>query len=305
MTPILEFHDIERSFRKGVPVLNGVTFSMGEGEVLGLLGRNGSGKTTLIRIAMGMLFPQAGTVRVFGLSPTDDPVAVKKRIGYVAEEQVLPAGSNIRELFAFHRYLFPTWDGALERQLLDRFGLTGNSQKIKQLSKGQARQVALMCAVCHRPELLVLDEPAGGLDPAARREFLETSIQLLNREGTAILFSSHHMNDVERLGGRVVLLDEGKVRLDRQLDQIHEDHCVAMIPRSAVPDAATLERLPGCLRARPVFDDWHAVFQGTPDAVRRELHEALGLDGIRCVRVPLEELFVELVGGNRLAEASS
>ena len=305
MNPILEFHDIERSFRKGVPVLNGVTFSMQEGEVLGLLGRNGSGKTTLIRIAMGMLFPQAGTVRVFGLSPTDDPVAVKKRIGYVAEEQVLPAGSNIRELFAFHRYLFPTWDDALERQLLHRFGLTGNSQKIKQLSKGQARQVALMCAVCHRPELLILDEPAGGLDPAARREFLETSIQLLNREGTAILFSSHHMNDVERLGGRVVLLDDGKVRLDRQLDQIHEDHCVAMIPRSAVPDATTLERLPGCLRARPVFDDWHAVFQGTPDAVRRELHETLGLDGIRCVSVPLEELFVELVGSNRLAEASS
>src|ERR1039458_10726122 len=67
-----------------------------------------------------------------------------------------------------------------------------------------------MCAVCHRPELLILDEPAGGLDPAARREFLETSIQLLNREGTAILFSSHHMNDVERLGGRVVLLDRSE-----------------------------------------------------------------------------------------------
>ena len=305
MTPILEFRNISRSFKKGVPVLNGVTFSMQEGEVLGLLGRNGSGKTTLIRIAMGMLFPQAGTVRVFGLSPTEDPVAVKKRIGYVAEEQVLPAGSNIAELFAFHRYLFRTWDSALERQLLDRFGLTGNSQKIKQLSKGQARQVALMCAVCHRPELLILDEPAGGLDPAARREFLETSIQLLNREGTAILFSSHHMNDVERLGGRVVLLDDGKVRLDRQLDQIHEDHCVAMIPRKAVPDAAALERLPGCLRARPVFDDWHAVFQGTPEAVRRELRESLGLDGIRCVSVPLEELFVEMVGSNRLAEASS
>ena len=305
MTPILEFHNIERSFRKGVPVLNGVTFSMQEGEVLGLLGRNGSGKTTLIRIAMGMLFPQAGAVRVFGLSPTDEPVAVKKRIGYVAEEQVLPAGSNFAELFAFHRYLFPTWDSKLERQLLDRFGLAGDSQKIKQLSKGQARQVALMCAVCHRPELLILDEPAGGLDPAARREFLETSIQLLNREGTAILFSSHHMNDVERLGGRVVLLDDGKVRLNRQLDQIHEDHCVAMIPRSAVPDGGALERLPGCLRARPVFDDWHVVFQGTPDAVRRELHETLGLDAIRCVSVPLEELFVELVGGNRLAEASS
>jgi ABC-2 type transport system ATP-binding protein len=303
MIPILEFRNISRSFKKGVPVLNGVTFSMAEGEVVGLLGRNGAGKTTLIRIAMGMLFPHAGAVRVFGLSPTAEPVAVKKRIGYVAEDQVLPVGSSIAELIALHRFLFPSWDPALERQLLDRFGLSVTA-KIGRLSKGQARQAALICAVCHRPDLLILDEPAGGLDPAARREFLETSIQLLNREGTAILFSSHHMNDVERLGGRVVLLDAGKVRLDRQLDQIHEDHCVAMIPRTAVPDGVAIENLPGCLRARPVFDDWHAVFQGTPESVRGLLQQTLGLDAIRCVSVPLEELFVELVGNERPVEAS-
>jgi ABC-2 type transport system ATP-binding protein len=178
---------------------------MSPGEVVGIIGRNGAGKTTLIRIAMGMLFPNAGSVRVFGLSPTVDPVAVKKRIGYVAEEQVLPTGSSIAALIALHRYLFPAWDDELARELLDWFRLTVRA-KIGQLSKGEARQVALLCAVCHRPELLILDEPAGGLDPAARREFLETSIQLLNREGTAILFSSHYMNDVERLAGRVVLL---------------------------------------------------------------------------------------------------
>ncbi len=303
MTPILDFQNISRSFKKGVPVLNGVTFSMAEGEVLGLLGRNGAGKTTLIRIAMGMLFPHAGRVRVFGLSPTDEPVAVKKRIGYVAEDQVLPIGSSISELIALHRYLFPNWDHTLQCQLLDRFNLSASS-KIRQLSKGQARQAALICAVCHRPDLLILDEPAGGLDPAARREFLETSIQLLNREGTAILFSSHHMTDVERLGGRVVLLDDGKVRLDRQLDQIHEDHCVAMIPRSAIPGSAAIENLPGCLRVRPVFDDWHAVFHGTPEAVRRQLQQSLAVDDIRCVSVPLEELFVELVGNDRPVEVS-
>src|SRR5450756_988213 len=247
MTPILEFQGIARSFKQGTPVLDGVTFSMREEEIVGLLGRNGAGKTTLIRIAMGMLFPHAGTVRVFGLSPTDNPVAVKKRIGYVSEDQVLPATSTIAELTAFHRYLFPTWDRSLEKQLLDRFGLSGNTSKIKQLSKGQARQVALLCAVCHRPELPILDEPAAGLDPAARREFLETSIQLLNREGTAILFSSHHMTDVERIGGRVVLLDQGKVRIDRDLDRIREEICVAMIPRASAPDAAAIERMPGCL----------------------------------------------------------
>jgi len=303
MKPVLEFRDIVRAFKKGAPVLNGVSFSMCPGEIVCLLGRNGAGKTTLIHIAMGMLFPHAGSVRVFGVSPTGQPVAVKKRIGYVAEEQVLPARSSIAQLIALHRYLFPDWDTALERELLDRFRLAARA-KIGQLSKGEARQVALLCAVCHRPELLILDEPAGGLDPAARREFLETSIQLLNREGTAILFSSHHMNDVERLGGRVILLDDGKVRLDRDLDDLHEDYCVAFIPSGSAPDAGALERLPGCLRARPVFGDWHAVFEGTPDSVRRQLEDALGVDGIQCVRVPLEELFVELVGRERLVEAS-
>jgi ABC-2 type transport system ATP-binding protein len=303
MTPILEFREIARSFKKGVPVLNGVTFSVSTGEVVGLLGRNGAGKTTLIRLAMGMLFPHAGSVRAFGTSPTADPVAVKKRIGYVAEEQVLPTRSSIAELIALHRYLFAGWDEDLERELLNRFRLTVHG-RIGQLSKGEARQVALLCAVCHRPELLILDEPAGGLDPAARREFLETSIQLLNREGTAILFSSHHLNDVERLGGRVVLLDEGKVWLDRELDSLHEGYCVALVQRDSIPDAAALERVPGCVRVRPVLSEWHAVFEGAPEAVARQLSESLALDDVRCARVPLEELFVELVGRHRVSEAS-
>jgi ABC-2 type transport system ATP-binding protein len=164
--------------------------------------------------------------------------------------------------------------------------------------------VALLCAVCHRPELLILDEPAGGLDPAARREFLETAVQLLNREGTAILFSSHYMNDVERLGGRVVLLDEGRVWIDRELDDLRESYCVALIPNDQLPDAAALQRVPGCVRVRPVLSEWHAVFEGTPETVARQLKHSLALDGVRCVRVPLEELFVELVGRHRLAEAS-
>ncbi len=298
MTPVLEFLNVCRSFKKGAPVLDGVSFSVAEAEVVGLLGRNGAGKTTLIHIAMGLLSPQGGAVRVFGISPSEDPVAVKRRVGFVSEEQVLPPRSTVGELIAFHRYLFPSWDETLERQLVDRFSLS-RSAKIQTLSKGQARQVALLCAVCHRPELLLLDEPAGGLDPVVRREFLETSIQLLNREGTAILFSSHHMGDVERIGGRVVLLDRGKVRIDRDLDSLREGTGVAMIPRAAAPDAAALERLPGCLRVRPVFEDWHVVLEGEPEAVRGRLQPALLTNGIRCVRLPLEELFIELVGEER------
>ncbi len=189
----------------------------------------------------------------------------------------------------------------MERDLLDRFGLS-HRDRIKPLSKGQKRQVALMLALCHRPELLILDEPAGGLDPAARREFLEASIQFtLNREGSAILFSSHHMGDIERIGARVMLLDEGTIRLDCELDRVREDLCVAMVPKAWM-EASALEKTPGCLRVRPVFDDWHAVFQGAPDSVQEQLRGPLGSRGIQCVRVPLEELFVELVGGKTAKE---
>lgn len=298
MSPVMEFAGVSRSYAKGVPVLDGVSLAMDPGEVVGLLGRNGAGKTTLIHLAMGLLTPDSGTVRVFGISPMEDPVAVKRRIGFVSEDQVFPPTSRVRDLIAFHRYLFQQWDETLERQLMERFTIPPDS-RIAKLSKGQARQVALLCAVCHRPELLLLDEPAGGLDPVARREFLETAIQLLNREGTAILFSSHQMGDVERIGGRVVLLDGSKVRIDRDLARIREEMCLAMVPRAGAPDAAVLERLPGCLRVRAVFDDWHVVVEGRPEEVQARIAGELGANGVRCVRVPLEELFIELVGGER------
>ena len=298
MSAVLEFENVVRAYRTNEPVVDGVSFRVGQGEVVGLLGRNGAGKTTLIRLAIGLLEPQGGSVRAFGLSPTERPVEVKKRIGYMAENQVLPAHATVEQVIEFHRVVFPDWDMSLELELQDRFAVPSKA-RIDTLSKGQARQVALLCAVCHRPELLLLDEPAGGLDPAARREFLETAIQLLNREGTAILFSSHQMSDVERIGARVVLIERGKVRLDRDLERIREDFCVAMVPRSALRDVAVLERAPGCLRVRSSFDSWHAVFDKPPEAVTAELQELLGIDGVRCVQMPLEDLFVEMVGAER------
>ena len=304
MSAVLELRDIVRGFGGGAPILNGVTLTVKSEEIVGLLGRNGAGKTTLLHIAMGMLHPHAGTVRVFGLAPTEHPVAVKRRIGYVAEDQVLPPRAKIGDLLALHRKLFPSWDAVLEKQLIERFGLRDQGRRMYSLSKGEARQVALVCAVCHRPELLILDEPAGGLDPAARREFLETSIQLLNREGTSIIFSSHHMGDVERLGGRVALLDGGTIKLDTQLDTLREEYCVAIVPRAPGFDHATLSRLSNCLRVRTDGNALHAVFHGQPDIVLGQLRGAFGVVNAQCVRVPLEELFVELVGAERLEKAS-
>ena len=281
---VVEFNNIERAYTKGENVLSGVSFSVNQGEVVGLLGKNGAGKTTLLKIAMGMLEAQAGSVRIFNSDPRRDPVAVKRRVGYVSEEQILPDYMRVEEIVGFHRDLFPTWDDAMASELGERFKLPLD-KKIKSLSKGQARQVALLCAISHKPELLILDEPAGGLDPAARREFLETSIQLLNEAGSTILFSSHHMPDVERIAARVVMIHEGKLLIDNELDQLREDHCLALIPKGD-QDPALLARkvqeFGGCLGVRDRSEALHAIFNFQPEPCRIALTSSLGIAGIRC-----------------------
>ena len=109
---ILQMRDIHRSFEPGIPVLDGVDLTVRSGEVVGLLGRNGAGKTTLLHIAMGMLHQQSGTVEVFGLDPLKRPVDVKRRVGFVSENQILPEYLRVREVVDLHRSLFPTWDEA-------------------------------------------------------------------------------------------------------------------------------------------------------------------------------------------------
>lgn len=293
---IVEFDRIHRAYQKGIDVLDGVSFTVAPGEVVGLLGKNGAGKTTLLRIAMGMLAAQKGSVRLFGMDPREHPLAVKRRTGYVSEDQILPAFLKVSEVIDLHRDLFPTWDDAMAKSLAERFELSGRA-KVGKLSKGQARQVALLCAVSHRPELLILDEPAGGLDPAARREFLEASIQLLNEAGSTILFSSHHMADVERMAERVVMIHKGRILLDHALDQLREGHCLALIPHSDPERPGQLRAHAACLGVRRRSDAWHAIFRADaascPDLLAREL----GIRDVRCTTVDLEEMFVELVGG--------
>jgi ABC-2 type transport system ATP-binding protein len=294
---VVEFRNIHRAYKRGVDVLDGVSFSIAPGEVVGLLGRNGAGKTTLLRVAMGMIEPQQGSVKLFGLDPRRDALEIKRRVGYVSEDQILPPFLTAAKVIEMHRGLFADWDHEIARELLERFRLPAGA-KIKTLSKGQARQVALLCAVAHRPELLILDEPAGGLDPAARREFLETSIHLLNAAGSTIVFSSHHMTDVERMAGRVVLIHDGKLLLDRSLDELREGHCLALVPRGPGVSLDRLRGADGCLGVRERSGELHAIFRQEPAACEAMLEREAGIRGARCATIGLEEMFVELVGGN-------
>jgi ABC-2 type transport system ATP-binding protein len=292
---VVEFDNIHRAYERGADVLDGVSFSVRTGEVVGLLGKNGAGKTTLLRIAMGLIESQQGSVSVFGLDPREQAVEIKRRVGYVSEDQILPPFMTVRKVIDLHRELFPSWDDEMAGQLLERFRLPARV-KIKKLSKGQARQVALVCAVSHRPELLILDEPAGGLDPAARREFLETSIQLLNVAGSTILFSSHHMTDVERVAGRVVMIHEGKLLIDSELDDLRENYCLALVPHGAEASRDRVLGAAGCIGGRSRTEAIHAIFRHEPERCLSYLEQEMGIRGARCTRVALEEMFIELAG---------
>ncbi len=292
----LEFEGVKRAYRRGENVLDGVGFDVEPGQVVGLLGKNGAGKTTLIRIAMGMLDAQAGRVSVLGMDPRKNAVEIKRRVGYVAEDQILPPFMKVGGIVDLHRELYPEWDDDMARGLMERFELSPGA-KIKTLSKGQARRVALLCAVSHRPELLLLDEPASGLDPAARREFLETSIRLLNESGTSILFSSHYMTDVERMADRIVMIHDGGVLIDNGLDELREGFSLAMVPRV---EGITRERILGierCIGVRERANGYHAVLRMGAEAAGAAVERELGLTGVRCQSIVLEEMFIELAGG--------
>lgn len=292
---ILELEGVRRSYEGAPEALRGVSLSVEPGEVLGLIGRSGAGKTSLLRVAAGLLKADRGAVKVFGLDPWQHPVEVKRRMGYVAESQAVPPRLSAGALIGLHRELYPTWDLDLERQLLGRLAIP-QSKPIASLSKGEARKVLLLCAIAHRPDLLILDEPAGGLDPVARREFLELSIELLAQNGSTILFSSHHMTDVERIADRLVVIERGEKVVDSELAAFQQDHCVAVLPAPPPSEVERLRGVDGFIRSRSRGSSLFVVFRRDPGDLKSELSERWAITDVAISRLSLEEMFVAFVG---------
>ena len=221
---VISVTDLTRRFGAKT-ALASVSLSIPRGAVYGLVGANGAGKTTLIKHLLGLLRAESGSVRVFGLDPVADPVAVLSRIGYLSEENDLPGWMRVDELIRYSRAFYPAWDGGYAEQLRQAFALDPMA-KIRNLSKGEKARVGLLIALAHRPELLLLDEPSSGLDPIVRRDVLDAVIRTIADEGRTVLFSSHLLGEVEQVADHVTMISQGKLVLSAPLYAIKESHRV-------------------------------------------------------------------------------
>jgi ABC-2 type transport system ATP-binding protein len=198
-----------------------VSLAVPRGSVFALLGRNGSGKTTLVRMLLGMLQPTRGTGTILGediqhLSPT-----TRGRIGYIAEGHPLIDWMRVKDLESFHKSFFRNWDHKLFKTVIDHFGLPQNA-RAKNLSRGQRAGLSLALTLSARPELLVMDDPALGLDPVARRNLLEAMILVTRDAGHTILFTSHELADVERVADHIAIMDLSVLRVCCPLETFRE-----------------------------------------------------------------------------------
>lgn len=218
MHPVIELTGVRRHFADRA-VLCGLDLRVRPGEVYALLGRNGSGKTTAIRILLGLLDPIAGTAAILGTPSSGLTGAVRERIGYVSEGHAIYPYNSVSETLAFELATRTRFDAGYAEQAVRSLGLSGG-ERVSKLSRGQRAQLALVLALAGRPEVLVFDDPALGLDVAARRELLDAMIALLADRGTTVLFSSHVMADVERLADRVGILHGGRLALEGSLDAL-------------------------------------------------------------------------------------
>ncbi|HKI79742.1 MAG TPA: ABC transporter ATP-binding protein [Ignavibacteriaceae bacterium] len=198
--------------------LQNVDLSIEQGTVMGLVGPNGAGKSTILRIIMGLVVPDSGSVKVLGYSMPGDQVAAKLDIGFIAEDMRLYESETIAFHMEFIKSIFDSWDDEYAYTLLRRFDLK-KEQKVKGLSHGQRVKATLLLALARRPQLLVFDEPTTGLDPAARKEVLDEMMNALEDETRSILFSSHNTLDVEQISDYITFIYDGQIIESRDKEE--------------------------------------------------------------------------------------
>ncbi|MCC6699737.1 MAG: ABC transporter ATP-binding protein [Candidatus Hydrogenedentes bacterium] len=276
--------------------VHGLDLSIPEGCSFGLLGPNGAGKSTTIKVLMGLTPPTSGEVRVLGHDVRSDAHAIRLRVGYVPERHHIYPWMTIAEVIWFTQSFYPYWDDALCQSMLKDYGLDPR-KKVKQLSHGMTTKLALILALCHDPDLLILDEPTTGLDPLIREEFLEGINRLIRIRPRTVLFSSHIMSDIEKVADTIGIINEGRLLVCAGRDKLMEKTIrlkVTLKPGNSAP-----ERPREAILSDTDGRCWDLTVYDLPEGEMERLRRDPRVERVDVQSLDLEEVFKDFIKGAR------
>ncbi|PYR39453.1 MAG: ABC transporter ATP-binding protein [Acidobacteria bacterium] len=291
--PVIDIAGLRKRYGS-VDAVCGLDLQVPRGSIYGFLGRNGAGKTTTIKVLLGMARPSGGAARVIGLAADapDASVEIRRRTGFVSEDKELFDFMTVEEIVRFTAPFFPRWRRDLEERYRRTFELRG-AIRVKALSRGMRTKLALLLALCRGAELLVLDEPTAGLDPAATEELLQALVGHVARDETTIFFSSHQIAEVEQIADRIAIVDRGRAVLAGALDDLRESfRRVQLVFDRDAPQAAF--RAAGVARVRRQGRVLTVIASGGAEPILDEAR-ALGPVSVDVAPVTLKEIFLETV----------
>jgi ABC-2 type transport system ATP-binding protein len=260
-------------------VLKDVNLQIPHGAVVGLVGANGAGKTTLMRCLLGLSLPQSGHIRLLGDTPGDFSDGTRERLGYVAQIPELIEWMKLGQYLDYIGAFYPKWQARRVAQLVSDWVLNLN-QKISQMSLGQKQKVALLQALGHTPDLLLLDEPVASLDPLMRRDFMRTLFE--DAPDRTVLISSHLLSDLERIITHLVLMKDGRILLADEWDVLAESLQRVQLTHRLPDEPGVLAQHVHANGVTAVIDTRHFDMTSLPT-------------GVRPASMNLDALFVELV----------
>ena len=283
----IKIRNLTRRFG-GKTVVDSLNLEVPRGKVFAFLGPNGAGKTTTIRMMLGLLGISSGNARVLDINSRIFPLEIRRKVGYVPEDRTFYGWMTVAETAKFSSAFHPTWDKNLAAELTDKFNLDPK-QKIKELSKGMKAKVSLLIALAHKPALLILDEPTGGLDVRVRHDFLE-SIVALTEEGRTVFISSHLVAEVERVADMAAIINENHLLVSTDVDVLKEKTkgVTLRFESDSARDYASFDLLK--IKRSPRED--YIVTRDFSDELPGRLKSRLGPNSMDVNNLPLEEIYL-------------
>ena len=289
---VIEARGLTRYFG-GRCAVDDVSFSVPRGSVFAFIGRNGAGKTTTIRMILGLLEPTRGSSNILGYDSASLPPAARARIGYMAEGHPVYGWMRVGQYADFQRSFYPRWNQEIFASVIDYFAIDPHT-KAGHLSHGQRAGLHLAMTLAIEPKVLMLDDPATGLDPAARRSLLEAMVYFTRDRERTIFFSSHLLDDVERVADRVAVLDYSVLRVCCSADTFR-DHVRRLVVRFPAEPPRKLPKIPGLLQATRAENELTLVVANFNGKTERDL-ELLGAEAVEEQPISLEDALIAHVG---------